>query len=68
MFCPRCGSKLEGGYILDDDVKTFTIKGVSFKMTKVDAGTFLMGDGYKDSYENTPIHEVKITKDYIAVR
>ena len=37
-------------------------------MTKVDAGTFLMGDGYKDSYENTPIHEVKITKDYIAVR
>ena len=48
--------------------RTFTVKGVSFRMKLVKAGTFMMGatpemeDG-ADSDE-FPVHEVTLTKDY----
>ncbi len=48
---------------VDGDAQVFTVKGhgktVSFKMIKVEAGTFQMGDDYEK-----PIHQVTLTKDY----
>ena len=47
--------------------KTFTVKGVSFQMAKVVAGTFTMGatseQQYPDSDEK-PIHQVTLTNNY----
>lgn len=62
MFCPRCGSKLEGTIDNPDgNEKIFTINGVSFKMIKVVGGTFDMGDGENS---DAPTHEVTLTRDY----
>ena len=48
---------------VDGDAQVFTVTGhgktVSFKMIKVEAGTFQMGDDYEK-----PIHQVTLTKDY----
>jgi formylglycine-generating enzyme required for sulfatase activity len=46
---------------------TFTVKGVSFDMMKVEAGTFNMGatselDPYSD--EEMPVHEVTLSRNY----
>lgn len=47
--------------------RTFTITGngktVTFKMIKVEGGTFQMGSTFGDSNE-TPVHSVTLTKDY----
>lgn len=47
--------------------RTFTVTGngktVSFKMIKVEAGTFQMGSDSGDSNEK-PVHQVTLTKDY----
>lgn len=60
----------EGQDDADDDaaddnaeVKEYTVGGVSFKMIRVEAGTFRMGsaDGVTDE---RPVHSVTISKDY----
>ena len=43
--------------------KTYTAKGVSFKMVPVKAGTFMMGDNRLKDKEK-PIHQVTLTNDY----
>lgn len=43
--------------------KTYTAKGVSFKMVPVKAGTFMMGDDSLWDKEK-PIHQVTLTNDY----
>ena len=44
------------------ETRTFTVKGVTFKMKLVEAGTFQMGSTvYSDEQ---PIHSVSISKDY----
>lgn len=56
-------------YFTDSDanVKTYEVNGVSFKMIKVEAGTFTMGmldgDEYGISFNETQ-HEVTLTKDF----
>ncbi len=51
-----------------ETVLTFTVKGVSFKMIKVEGGTFTMGataEQGKDAYDNErPAHRVTLTDDY----
>ena len=51
----------------ENDYKTITVNGVSFKMIKVGAGTFTMGATSEQTgafeMEN-PAHQVTITKDY----
>ena len=46
-----------------EGTRTFTVKGVTFKMMLVEAGTFQMGSttGYSDE---APVHSVTISKDY----
>ena len=65
-FCPNCGTKLQGGPFPppednNDDIKTFNVKGISFDMVKVKAGTFIMGDSTEI---DNPEHKVTITHDY----
>ena len=43
--------------------QTITVNGVSFKMIKVEGGTFQMGSTSGDSNKR-PIHQVTLTKDY----
>ena len=46
---------------------TITVKGVSFEMVKVEAGTFTMGgtpEMQNDYAEEKPVHKVTITKDF----
>lgn len=43
----------------NDDFKEYNVRGVNFKMIKVEAGTFLMG-----SSDEEPVHSVTISKDY----
>ena len=45
----------------EEGTRTFTVNGVSFKMIKVEAGTFEMGD---DEDDDCPTHEVTLTRDY----
>ena len=51
--------------VVDDDIVTFTIKGVTFKMVKVEGGTFRMGSesGY---YNEKPVHSVTLSDYYIG--
>ena len=53
-----------------ETVLTFTVKGVSFKMIKVEGGTFTMGataEQGKDAYDNErPAHQVTLTDYYIG--
>ena len=47
--------------------KVFTVKGVTFKMIKVEAGTFTMGatpEQEKPSGDEKPAHQVTISKDF----
>ena len=45
------------------EVKEYTVGGVTFKMIRVEAGTFRMGSTSGDSDEQ-PVHSVTISKDY----
>ena len=47
----------------NSDVLTFEVKGVTFKMIKVEAGTFQMGSSSGDSDEK-PVHQVTLPQDY----
>ena len=53
--------------VLPDPPITFTVNGVSFKMMRVRAGTFMMGatdDDPDAEADEFPRHEVTLTKDY----
>ena len=55
----------EGQDDADDnaEVKEYTVGGATFKMIRVEAGTFRMGSTSGDSDEQ-PVHNVTISKDY----
>lgn len=55
----------EGQDDADDnaEVKEYTVGGVTFKMIRVEAGTFRMGSTSGESWEQ-PVHSVTLTKDY----
>ena len=43
-------------------VETFTVDGVSFKMVRVDGGTFMMGSKDSDAYSSEkPVHQVTLS-------
>ena len=53
--------------VLPDPPMTFTVNGVSFKMMRVRAGTFMMGatdDDTEAEANEYPAHEVTLTRDY----
>ncbi len=67
-FCPLCGSKLfenPKSENKDSSKLTFTVCGVSFKMIKVDAGTFMMGCKTGERRERH-VHEVSLSSYYIG--
>ncbi len=61
-FCPNCGKDLSA--------EIFTVNGVSFKMIKVDGGTFTMGatpEQGDDAYNfEKPAHQVTLSDYYIG--
>ena len=64
MYCPVCGSKLDSfDKGQNGDERVFNVNGVSFKMIKVESGTFDMGD-YKSSL--CPIHSITLSHDYFV--
>ena len=56
--------------VLPDPPITFTVNGVSFKMMRVRAGTFIMGatpeQGADAQANEKPAHEVTLTRDYFV--
>ena len=52
------------GWSLSHLVRTYTVGGVSFNMVLVDKGTFAMGYSKNPNYEEKPVHNVTLTKDY----
>ena len=56
-------------YMRSDDIvndTVFTVNGVSFKMIRVEGGTFMMGNSNSDYYGAQPVHEVTLSSFYIA--
>ena len=57
-------------HVLPDTPLTFTVNGVSFKMMRVRAGTFMMGatpeQGTDALDDEKPAHEVILTRDYFV--
>ena len=55
-------------HVLPDPLLTFTVNGVSFKMRRVRAGTFMMGatpeQGTDALPDEKPAHQVTLTRDY----
>ena len=54
-------------HVLPDPPLTFTVNGVSFKMRRVRAGTFMMGataDDTEAEADEFPRHQVTLTRDY----
>ena len=55
---------------VDESTRTFTVKGVSFKMIRVDGGTFIMGGTSEqgdDAYDwEKPVHQVTLSTYYIG--
>lgn len=52
---------------ISEDVLSFTVGNVSFKMIRIEHGTFMMGATPEMEYPNDdekPVHEVTISKDY----
>ncbi|MBE6325731.1 MAG: hypothetical protein E7077_01520 [Bacteroidales bacterium] len=50
-----------------EDTLSFTVGGVSFKMIRIEHGTFMMGatpEMEEHYYDEEPVHEVTISKDY----
>jgi formylglycine-generating enzyme required for sulfatase activity len=80
IFCPYCGYQLKPGHFeyvnfgINPDNKLFTVNGISFKMIKVEGGTFLMGAHTNQERglpiqrleEARPIHSVTLNSYYIA--
>ena len=58
-FCPDCGCRLDDAADDENEVREFTVNGVSFTMVKVEAGFFEMGRPYDDER-----HDVFLTRDY----
>ncbi|MDY4861167.1 MAG: SUMF1/EgtB/PvdO family nonheme iron enzyme, partial [Candidatus Onthomorpha sp.] len=79
-FCPRCGRPLQGTakQVMSENhlntsepsKQTFTVKGVEFKMIKVEGGTFSMGatsEQGRDAYDGEkPVHSVTLSDYYIG--
>ena len=53
---------------LTKDVETVTVNGVTFKMIRVDGGTFKMGTNKNTKFSNleSPVHEVTLSTYYIG--
>ncbi len=74
-FCPRCGKPLPEtqkvpGPAPEPCEETFIVKGVEFKMIKVEGGTFSMGatsEQGSDAYDyEKPVHSVTLSDYYIG--
>ena len=79
-FCPRCGRPLQGTAeqvmsenhlnTSEQNEQTFRVKGVEFKMIKVEGGTFSMGatsEQGSDAYDDEkPVHSVTLSDYYIG--
>lgn len=69
-FCPECGMSLAGAASDDANGTTleFNVNGVSFKMVRVEHGSFTMGatpeQGDDASEYEKPAHRVTLTNDY----
>ena len=67
-FCPICGRPLQGN--TEPSEQTFMVKGVEFKMIKVEGGTFSMGatsEQGSDAYDREkPVHSVTLSDYYIG--
>ena len=59
---PADDPKEETRPMLDEpNVETITVNGVSFKMVRVEGGTFWMGSDEEDAYDNEkPVHQVTL--------
>ncbi len=62
--------KLLGDTESAGSIETYTVNGVSFKMVKVDGGTFMMGatpeQGEEASSNEKPVHQVTLSSFYIG--
>ncbi len=69
-FCPRCGKALQE--TTEQSEQTFSVKGVEFKMIKVEGGTFSMGatsEQGSDAFygdDEEPVHSVTLSDYYIG--
>ena len=67
-FCPICGRPLQGN--TEPNEQTFRVKGVEFKMIKVEGGTFSMGATSEQEYDalscEKPVHSVTLSDYYIG--
>ena len=67
-FCPICGRPLQRN--TEPSEQTFMVKGVEFKMIKVEGGTFSMGatsEQGSDAYDREkPVHSVTLSDYYIG--
>ena len=67
-FCPICGRPLQGN--TEQNEQTFMVKGVEFKMIKVEGGTFSMGATSEQSSAafagEKPVHSVTLSDYYIG--
>ena len=67
-FCPICGRPLQRN--TEPSEQTFMVKGVEFKMIKVEGGTFSMGatsEQGSDAYDDEkPVHSVTLSDYYIG--
>ena len=79
-FCPICGRTLQGTVeqvmsenhlnTSEPSEQTFMVKGVEFKMIKVEGGTFSMGATSEQEYDalscEKPVHSVTLSDYYIG--
>ncbi|MDY4861072.1 MAG: SUMF1/EgtB/PvdO family nonheme iron enzyme [Candidatus Onthomorpha sp.] len=79
-FCPICGRPLQGTAeqlmsenhlnTSEPNGQTFMVKGVEFKMIKVEGGTFSMGATSEQEYDalscEKPVHSVTLSDYYIG--
>lgn len=69
-FCPICGQPLIGDLTYFNDVENFIVNGVTFKMIRVEGGSFMMGasSGFiVGAYEDQkPTHRVTLDDYYIG--
>ena len=67
-FCPICGRPLQGN--TEQNEQTFMVKGVEFKMIKVEGGTFSMGatsEQSSDAFDKEkPVHSVTLSDYHIG--
>ncbi len=68
MYATWDGKDLKFGKedrLLDGEVETIMVNGVSFKMIRVEGGTFMMGNEKGDADEK-PVHQVTLSTYYIG--